>query len=101
MKDQELLRQLAQRPVVALSLEELGELLESAETWREIDTRINGWIRILGMDGAVLIQEQAPDGDVLVRRVPALGDAEVFVESRLVAYERQWDGCGCRIDYHS
>ena len=27
--------------------------------------------------------------------------AERFVEDRLSDYERMWDGCGCKIEYHS
>ncbi len=27
--------------------------------------------------------------------------ARRFVEDRMETYERMWDGCGCRIDYHA
>jgi len=69
-------------------------LLEVAEVLRQENTCIAGWIRILFADGAILIQEETPDGNALARRMPSVEDANDFVDDRLASYERMWDGCG-------
>jgi hypothetical protein len=46
--------------------------------------------------------EQPPQTDERVRRhFPDAGAAQRFIADRLAAYERMWDGCGCRIDYYA
>ena len=86
--------------VERLSPEQLGTLLARATLRREEDTRIAGMIRIIEADGSILVQEQTPEGEILVRRVGSAVEAQALVEKRLEAYERMWDGCGCKIDYH-
>jgi hypothetical protein len=56
-------------------------------------------IRILSVDGTILIQEETPDREVLARAMATREDANTFVNKRLEIYERMWDGCGCKIDY--
>jgi hypothetical protein len=77
----------------------LVDLLEAAEVLRQDDTCISGWIRILSVHAAILVQEETPDRNALVRRMPTIEDAESFVNDRLATYERMWDGCGCKVDY--
>ena len=80
------------REVVSFPREELSSLLEQTETLREVSTGIAGHIRILRSDDRILIQERTPDGDHFVRELPSLEAAAAFVEARLAAYERMWDG---------
>ncbi len=53
------------------------------------------------LDGYSLVQEETPDGQILLRRLGSREAAEEFVEDRLATYERMWDGCGCKVDYHN
>ena len=55
---------------------------------------------MLSVDGHIVIQEETPNGEVLLRRLDSRASAEQFVEGWLADYERMWDGCGCKIDYH-
>ncbi len=80
------------REVVAFPRVELGSLLEQTKTLREIDTRIAGHIRILLDEDRILIQERTPEGDHFVRELPSEDAATGFVDARLAAYERMWDG---------
>ena len=91
---------LAQQSIVALDPEVLPELLEEAEVIREVDTCLSGWIRVLRFGRQVAVQEQTPEGEILLRRLNSRESAEQFVARRLRGYERMWDGCGCKIDYH-
>jgi hypothetical protein len=100
MQISELIERIGRQAVVSLDREELPKLLEGAETIRADDTCLAGWIRVLSIGGQVVVQEQAPDGEVLLRRLTSREDAERFVDRRLSDYERMWEGCGCRIDYH-
>jgi hypothetical protein len=93
--------QFEEQAIVTLDAEALPQLLEAAEVVREVDTCLTGWIRILRIENQFAVQEQTPEGEVLVRRLDSRGTAEHFVEQRLRDYERMWDGCGCTIDYRT
>ena len=101
MEVRELIAHIEDIAIVALDADALPELLESADVVREDDTCVAGWIRILGISDHFVVQEQTPDGDILVRRLVSREAAEHFVEDRLNDYERMWDGCGCTIDYQN
>jgi len=80
------------REVVTFPREELGSLLEQTEILREVSTGIAGRIRILRLRDRILIQERNPDGDHFVRKLRSEEAATAFVDARLAAYERMWDG---------
>jgi hypothetical protein len=44
--------------------------------------------------------EQPSAGERVLRRLSDAEEAQRFVKGRLEAYERMWDGCGCKIDYY-
>lgn len=99
MNSQEVVTELRQQALISVDRDALGDLLEAAEVLRQDDTCVAGWIRILSIDGVIVIQEETPNGHVLIRRMPSVEHARRFVEYRLGSYERMWDGCGCKIDY--
>jgi len=96
----DLVEQTARHTLVALEEHDLSVLLEASEIIRADDTCLAGWIRILSFQGHVMVQEETPDGQNLLRRLGSMEAAERFVEERLATYERMWDGCGCKVDYH-
>jgi len=63
------------------------------------DTLVAGHLRVLDLSGLVLVQEETPDGQLLVRRAESVEAAQALVDERLATYERMWDGCGCKVDY--
>jgi len=94
------LRRLEKSPRLSLSHEELTEFLAAVTILREEDTCISGMLRILLLgNDTVLVQEETPRREALVRVRPSLQAAEDFVRKRLEIYERMWDGCGCKVDY--
>jgi len=97
----DLTEQVEQQAFITLGGEDLPELLEAAEVIREDDTCVAGWIRVLCIGDHFVVQEQTPEGEILVRRLNSRETAERFVEDRLSDYERMWDGCGCKIDYNN
>ena len=96
----EVVRQIEKQAILALDGSDLPSLLEACETIGVVDTCLAGPIRILSLGGHVLVQEQTPEGEVLLRRSGSRETAEKFVEQRLAVSERMWDGCGCKVDYH-
>ena len=95
-----MLRRLEKSPRLSLSPEELTGLLAAVTIVREEDTCISGMLRILLLgNDTVLVQEETPRREALVRVRPSLQAAEDFVRKRLEIYERTWDGCGCKVDY--
>jgi hypothetical protein len=78
--------------VVEITSRDLSSILEHGETRREDRTGIAGTIRTLSLGDRVLVQERTPEGDYFVRRLPSEQAARLFVDARLAAYERMWDG---------
>jgi hypothetical protein len=100
MEARDLIDRMERQATFVLDREDLPKLLDIADTIRADDTRLSGWIRILSIGGRLVIQEETPEGEIVLRRLASRQDAEDFVERRLADYDRMWDGCGCRIDYH-
>jgi len=98
MTGAELARRLATERVVEVDAREVEDLLARARVAREADTGLAGAIRVLELDDLVLVQEHTRDRRPVVRRVPDLESAHRFVDDRLAAYDRMWDGCGCTVD---
>ncbi len=101
MEIRELVSQIEERAIVALDEDVLDKLLEAAEVIRADHTGIAGRIRILRIGDCFAIQEQTPDGEILVRRMNSREAAERFLDDRLRDYDRMWNGCGCKIDYQN
>jgi hypothetical protein len=86
-------------PPTVVDQQQLAMLLETVEIVRDDDTLMAGRIRILALDGVILVQERTPQGEILVRRLDSDEAAHRLVDDRLATYERMWDGCGCKVDY--
>ena len=99
MNGHELVTKLQTQAPIPVDREVLVGLLETAEVLRQDNTCVAGWIRVLSVDGVILVQEETPDGNALARRMLSIEDANDFVNDRLASYERMWDGCGCKINY--
>lgn len=101
MSTEKLVADLHYRSLIEIDRDTLRSLLDAAQVLREVDTCLAGWIRVLELGGATLVQEETPKGEVLVRRMASRESAERFVDLRMQSYERMWDGCGCKVDYHA
>jgi len=97
----EILDEFKQSAVIPIERAELPHLLDQAVVVKEVDTNISGWIRILDLDGIIILEEETTEGEVLLRQFKSVEKAAALIEDRLATYERMWDGCGCRIDYHA
>jgi hypothetical protein len=96
----EIIREVSKQVVVEIDRDHLAAVLERAEVVREEDTTLAGWIRVLALDEQVLVQEETPDRNVLIRKLASIDQANRLVDRRLADYERMWNGCGCKIDYY-
>jgi hypothetical protein len=99
MKKHDLVANLRSPAPIPIDRDVLVGLLEEADILRQENTCVAGWIRILSVDHAILVQEETPEGNALARRMPSIEDANAFINDRLRTYERMWDGCGCKINY--
>ena len=80
--------------------EELEKLLSESETIIEKDTHISDKIRLLKLDGDLIIQEKTTKDELLIRIVKTKKEGEDLIEQRLEIYDKMWDGCGCKVDYY-
>lgn len=95
-----LLTDLADSPVLQINAEDLQDVLGQSQILHEAETQFAGSVRILELEGHILVQEQLErSGVFLVRELRTRGEADRFLNERLETYERMWDGCGCKIDY--
>jgi len=83
-----------------ISETELNELLQTSQIIFEQDTRLRDFIRILKLNGNLLLQEKTNLGDILIRRFETEADAMKLVNERMEIYDKMWDGCGCKINYY-
>lgn len=63
------------------------------------DTRLRGHLTVYARPGGFLVVEEPASRERAVRALATADDVRRFVDARLEAYERMWDGCGLRIDY--
>lgn len=87
-----LLDDLARSSPARLVGEQLDALLDAADLVREENTGVTGPLRVLVLDDVVLVQEQTPQRELLLRARSSLEEAMEFVDRRLKIYERMWDG---------
>ena len=78
--------------VVSLEPDDLERLLDAAEVVRTDATGVAGSIRTLRLGGRVLVQERSPEGAHFMRALASEDAARRFVDARLAAYDRMWDG---------
>lgn len=83
-----------------INKEELEKLLSQSQTLIEKDTHISDKIRLLKLDGDLIIQEKTTKDELLIRIVKTKKEAEDLIAQRLEIYDKMWDGCGCKVDYY-
>ena len=93
------LRKLEVEKFLRLGEEDVETLLSVARLEWEQDTGMTGKIRLLEYAGRYLVQEFTDRGEARLRRFDDRQAAEKFLQHRLDAYDRMWDGCGCKVDY--
>jgi hypothetical protein len=96
----EILDELGRVHVLLIAEQELDGLLKEARLVRQRDTFVSGLIRVLEYHGSIIVQEYTDKNEAALRKGASIEAAERFVEDRLRVYEKMWDGCGCKIDYH-
>lgn len=100
MTAEELNRRLQEEHVVPVPSAEWAELAEACEIVERHDTLVAGELLIIRCAGGLAAVEQPTAGERVLRRLSGAEEARRFVKERLEAYERMWDGCGCKIDYY-
>ncbi|NIN72991.1 MAG: hypothetical protein GTO46_13900 [Gemmatimonadetes bacterium] len=100
MTAEELNRRLKDDRIVRMPAAEWVELAEACEVVERHDTQVAGELLIVRCAGGLAALEQPAAGERVLRRLSDAEEAQRFVQARLEAYERMWDGCGCKIDYY-
>jgi hypothetical protein len=100
MSPSELADRLRDERIVVLGAGEWSAVAGGLEVIARHDTGVAGDLLIVRVDGGVAAVEEPKADERVVRRLADDEEARRFVESRLEAYERMWDGCGCKIDYY-
>jgi hypothetical protein len=99
MKAGTLNHRLSAGKIVLLSREAWEKLADGFEVLEDHDTGLAGRLLLTrGPVGFVVVEEPDP-GRRALRRFLEVEEAQRFIRERLEAYERMWDGCGCKIDY--
>lgn len=99
MKIEDIKKQLEEKKVVFFPGKELDEFLDSVTVAETHDSNLGGMMRILKHDDNLFFQEITDKGEIAVRKMRGIIEAQNFINDRLNTYDRMWDGCGCRVDY--
>jgi len=79
---------------------DLNELLLNSKLIQEENTYISDKIRLLEINGNLILQEKTTKGEYLIRIINTIKEAKELIKDRLEIYEKMWDGCGCKVDYY-
>ena len=101
MTVEDLNRRLRDERIVPMPEAEWAELAPDCEVMERHDTLVAGELLVVSCAGWMAAVEQPSAGERVLRRLSGADEAGRFVKDRLEAYERMWDGCGCKIDYYN
>jgi len=87
-----LLESLISAPLAVLSAQDLEDLLSQGEVLQEVGTQLRDMIRIVDWQGTLLVQEKTNKEEYIIRKMASREQAGQFIQQRLGAYERMWDG---------
>jgi hypothetical protein len=86
---------------IVMQLAEWEAVAQQFEVLEAHDTRLAGRLLLVRGAGGLAVVEQPEPKLRVLRPFKDKAAARAFVAARLAAYERMWDGCGCRIDYYN
>ncbi len=92
--------ELGENKYMVLPFGEFERIRSEFETVSERDTLLRGSIWILRRGETFIVAETPRPDEVVLHLVDWQGEARAFVQDRMDAYDRMWDGCGCKIDYY-
>ncbi len=93
-----LVAQFGDLSMVVVDRASADEACASARLLLEVHTGIIGWIRVYDVGDAVVVHEDLPDGEILVRAMPSRSAAFRLVDNRLGSYADLWHGSWCPIE---
>lgn len=100
LNDAELERIFREKRITVLSRNQWERIEPKFEVLERHDTGAKGEILVVKQGDALAIVEQPKPGEFVLRPMEGKDRVTIFVEQRLAAYDRIWDGCGCKIDYY-
>jgi hypothetical protein len=100
MKISDVISSAKNKKYLAISKNDLNDLLSQCQIVIEENTYISDKIRLLKIDGDLILQEKTTKDEFLIRLMKTKEEAEELVKQRLEIYNRMWDGCGCKVDYY-
>jgi hypothetical protein len=101
MNAAELTRRLASERIVSLGAAEWAAVADAFQELERHATGFAGDLVLVKGEGGLAAVEQSSPQERVVRALADASAARRFVEERLEVYERMWDGCGCKVDYHA
>jgi len=88
------------KKVTILDREQWKQIEPRLEVLERHDTGAKGEILVIKWGESIAIVEQPKPSEFVLRPMEGMDRVKIFVEQRLAAYDRIWDGCGCKIDYY-
>jgi len=83
--------------IPAATWDKLAPALEEVE--RHATCLAGDLLIVKSAGGLAAVEQPAPDARV-IRRLASAKEARALVARRLATYDKMWDGCGCKVDYH-
>ena len=95
-----IIQDLSENKKVFLPVPELNKVLSFSEIKYEKNTLISDYIRIVKIEGKIVVQEKTDKNEIALHLFDNEEEAQKFVDERLDIYEKMWDGCGCKVKYY-
>ena len=100
MTGAELREKLSNGEVVPLSASEWDDISSEFLEVERHKTQLAGDLIIIEIEGGLVAVESPSRAARVARPLGGPDAAREFVAMRMEEYERMWDGCGVKIDYH-
>jgi len=100
MTIEELAERLAAGKIVSLPAEEWEGMKDAFVEVERHSTFIAGDLVVARYGDTLFVVEEPSSRERVLRRLADEQEVRSFVQDRLDAYERMWDGCGCKVEYY-
>lgn len=100
MTESEFREKVSRGGTVPLSASEWEDISSNFKEIERHKTQLAGDLIIIHVGGELAAVESPSREARVARLLGGREAARAFVEKRMEEYERMWDGCGVKIDYH-
>ena len=97
----ELIERLKEKNLYITNKDEINNIRTNLKQIQNVSTGMCGTIEVYDahkQSNQIVIEEDGKDNFYI--RLIRKEDVERFIQERMAIYDKMWDGCGCKVNYH-